>query len=136
MEKYDGMLNKAFDELPEVVHTKQRFEIPNVLGHIQGNITVISNITQITKILRRNMDHLVKFLLKELATAGKIKNNSLLLASKIPSSRINAKIKQYAEEFVLCPICGKPDTDLIKEKDITYLRCNACGAKTPVKTLM
>ena len=136
MEKYNEMLNKAFNELPEVVHTKQRFEIPNVLGHIQGNITVISNIMQIAKMLRRNIDHLVKFLLKELATAGKIKNNSLLLASKIPSSRINAKIKQYAEEFVLCPVCGKPDTDLVKEKDITYLRCNACGAKTPVKTLM
>ena len=51
-------------------------------------------------------------------------------------SRINAKIKQYAEEFVLCPICGKPDTDLVKEKDITYLRCNACGEKKAVKTLM
>ena len=89
--KYDELLDKAFEELPEVVYTKQRFEIPNVLGHIQGNITVISNIVQIARTLRRNVDHLVKFLLKELATAGKMKTSSLLLASKIPSSRINAK---------------------------------------------
>ncbi|MFW6225798.1 MAG: translation initiation factor IF-2 subunit beta, partial [bacterium] len=41
--------------------------------------------------------------------------------------------RKYAEEFVLCPECGKPDTELIKEEGITKLHCLACGAKHPVQ---
>ena len=46
---------------------------------------------------------------------------------------INTKIQQYAEEFVICPTCKKPDTILKKEERITTIKCMACGAKHPVK---
>ncbi len=129
------MLKKARDEMPESVFESERFEIPKVTGHIQGNKTIISNFLVIANTLGRSPEHLLKYILKELATPGTLRGNNLILGAKVPASRINEKIRKYATEFVLCPECGKPDTKIIKEGDVTYMRCQACGAKHPVKSM-
>ncbi len=128
------MLKKAKNEIPESVFERDRFDIPKVVGHLQGNRTVISNFRQIAETLRRDPEHLLKFVLKELATPGKLTKTGLLIGAKAPASRINEKIKQYANEFVLCKTCGKPDTKLEKDGTISYLKCSACGAKYVVKS--
>jgi len=131
---YKKMLQDVRKSLPEVVFLKERFEIPKALGHVQGNRTIISNFVQIASNLRRDVNHLLKYVLKELATPGEIKKSgALILGTKVPASRINEKIRQYANEFVLCFECGKPDTKIEKDDDLTYLKCTACGAKNIVK---
>ena len=134
MEDYKNMLEEARKNLPEAVFIKERFEIPKILGLIQGNRTIISNFLQIASTLRRDVDHLLKYVLKELATPGEIKKSgALILGTKVPASRINEKIRQYANEFVLCFECGKPDTQIVREGELTYMKCTACGAKNFVK---
>ena len=131
---YKKMLEDVRKDLPEAVFIKERFEIPKVVGHIQGNRTILTNFIQIASTLRRDAEHLLKFVLKELATPGEIKKSgALILGTKVPASRINEKIRQYANEFVLCFECGKPDTQIVKEGDLTYMKCTACGAKNIVK---
>jgi len=132
---YEKMLDKAREEMPESVFESERFEIPKVTGHIQGNKTVISNFTIIANTLSRPIEHMLKYILKELATPGVLKNQYLYLGAKVPAARINEKIRKYATEFVLCPDCGKPDTKIGKEGDISYMRCQACGAKHSVKSI-
>lgn len=133
--EYDVLLKRARGSLPDAVFEKERFEIPKVLGHFEGNKTIISNIQQVASILRRNVEHLLKYLLKELATPGEIRKSGLLIfGAKIPASRINDKIKQYAHDFVLCAVCGKPDTELKKEGGFLVLKCAACGNKQNVKS--
>ncbi|MBI2647266.1 translation initiation factor IF-2 subunit beta [Candidatus Woesearchaeota archaeon] len=131
---YKNMLKEVVSNLPESVFIRERFEVPKVLGHIQGNRTIISNFLQIASMLRRNVNHLLKYILKELATPGEIKKSgALILGTKIPASRINEKVRQYANEFVLCLNCGKPDTKIEKEGELKYMKCIACGAKNIVK---
>ena len=128
------MLGDVRKNLPESVFLKERFELPKVLGHIQGNRTIISNFLQIASTLRREPDHLLKYVLKELATPGEIKKSgALILGTKVPASRINDRVRKYANEFVLCLECGKPDTQIVKEDVLTYMKCTACGAKNIVK---
>jgi len=120
--------------LPDSVFEKERFEIPKVRGHVQGNRTVLSNFIQIANALRRPAEHMLKYVLKELATPGEIKKSgSVMMGSKISAARINEKIKKYADEFVLCAECGKPDTKIEKEGGFAYVKCQACGSKYPVK---
>ena len=134
MEDYKKMFEEVRKALPEVVFIKERFEIPKVIGHIQGNRTIVSNFLQIASNLRREVDHLLKYVLKELATPGEIKKSgALILGTKVPASRINEKIRQYANEFVLCLECGKPDTQIVREGELNYMKCTACGAKNFVK---
>lgn len=132
---YASLLKRGRENLPESVFEKERFEIPKVMGHLEGHKTVISNFAQIADTLRRPVVHLLKFILKELATPGEIKRSGLLvLGAKVPASRINEKIRQYAYEFVLCHECSKPDTEMVKEGEFMFLKCTACGAKKPIKS--
>ncbi|MBW3003635.1 translation initiation factor IF-2 subunit beta [Candidatus Woesearchaeota archaeon] len=132
---YKKLLTKARKELPESVLVKERFEIPKIKGHIEGNKTILINFFQIADTFRRNSAHLIKFLSKELATPITKKGAQVILGSKVSASLINEKISKYAKEFVLCFECGKPDTKIVVENNITYLRCLACGAKYPIKSL-
>lgn len=131
---YDEMLKKARKEMPESVRTRERFEVPQIKGHIQGNKTVITNFVQIANKLQRSVEHLQKYVLKELAAPGTLRNNVLTIGSKIPAARINEKIRQYANEFVICGSCGKPDTKLEKEDQLMYLKCTACGNRHKVRS--
>lgn len=131
---YEDMLNKAREELPDSIHQAERFEIPKVKGHIQGNKTILSNFNEIANSLGRDPNHLLKFILKEIAAPGSLNNGTVNIGSKIPASRINEKIRQYAKIYVICPECGKPDTNIVKEKNINFLKCTACGAKTSIKS--
>jgi len=133
MESYNNLLDQAYKNLKPIEHSGERFEIPKIEGHIEGTKTILTNYQQVVSYLRRNQDHLLKYLLKELATSGSIKNNRVIFQRKISSSKINEKIEDYAKEFVLCSQCGKPDTELKKEKTHASLNCLACGAKHSVR---
>ena len=129
---YESMLKKARLEMPESVFEKERFEIPNVVGHLQGNKTIVSNFNQIVGVLGRTKEHVLKYLLKVLAAPGIIKNGRFIIGSKISASKINSAIRNYANEYVLCPECGKPETKIEKEHNQRVLRCLACGARNVI----
>jgi translation initiation factor 2 subunit 2 len=134
MPEYAELLKRARSQMPAVVFERERFEIPKAKGHLEGAKTVITNFVQIAGVLRRPVDHLLKFILRELATPGEITRSGLLaIGSKVAASRVNDKIRQYANEFVLCQDCGKPDTEIKLEGDFAFLKCSACGSKHPVR---
>jgi len=58
---YEQLLQRARERLPQSVFEKERFEIPKVRGHLEGNKTVITNFLQIANVLRRESEHLLKF---------------------------------------------------------------------------
>ncbi len=95
------MLKKGREELPEAVFIKERFEIPKIRGHIQGNKTVLVNLLQIAQDFHRPLEHILKYLSRELGTPTVVKNSQVLLGTKIPASRINEKVRNYANEFFL-----------------------------------
>jgi len=128
---YEQMLSQAYEEI-KPVRESERFEIKKVEGHHQGGRTVISNFMQILSCLRREPEHLAKFLFKELAAPGQIVGDRLILIRRISSQIINEKIEKYVKEFVMCPNCKKPDTELIEENGQMFMRCLACGAKKPI----
>ena len=121
------MLEEGIKSLPEVATTTVRFEVPKAKGHIQGNKTVIINFNQIVEFFRRDKNHFLKFLLKELATPGNYDGR------RLTGAQINQKIEQYANTFVLCSNCGKPDTQIIEKENAISLKCAACGTQKTIK---
>ncbi len=136
MANYEELLEQAYKEVkhPESLGNNRRFEIPKIEGHFEGKKTILTNFLQIVSYLRRNTEHLQKFLLRELAASGHIEDDRLILNNKIPSLKINQKIEEYTKEFVICRECGKPDTELKKEDRLTFIYCLACGAKHSVRS--
>ena len=133
METYENLLEQAYKKVKVVKTGGERFEIPKVEGQVSGKNTIITNITQIAAYLRRPIDLFVKFLLKELAVSGNMEGDRLILNTKLNSQKVNEKIQRYAKEFVICPECKKPDTEIKAEKGIKFKHCLACGAKSPVR---
>ena len=133
METYEKLLDEAYKELKPIQHNEERFEIPKIEGHHEGTKTILINLQQISSYLRRDQSHLFRFLLKELATSGSIKNGRVILMRQLPSQKINEKIEDYIKEFVVCRQCDKPDTEIIKEKGFLFIHCLACGAKHSVR---
>lgn len=135
MDEYEQMLDDAYKNMPEISKRAERFEIPKVRGHIQGNKTVVTNFHQIAQFLSRPVQHMTKYVLKELGTPGDLVKNGIIFGTKIPASKINEKIEKYVEEFVLCKECQKPDTKLIKEDKYLFKKCLACGARDSVRII-
>lgn len=131
---YEAMLSKAREELPEDVGSDGRFVIPKVKGHLQGNKTVISNFPQIATTVRRKVELLVKFVEKQLATKAIIESNFVIFNTKLSATKINERVQQFVDQFVICKECGKPDTKLSKDTGVYFLKCQACGAKYSVKS--
>ena len=131
MEDYEQLLEKAYTSIKPVEVDKNfdRWEIPSVKSMIQGNKTIIDNFLQICSYIRRDCDHVAKFLSKELATFSKIENERLILNRKMSSAQINDKLRLYVNRYVICAECKKPDTELIKENGFKFIHCLACGAK-------
>ena len=132
MENYEKLLEQAYEKV-KLVKVSERFEIPKVEGMVEGNKTIITNFLQICSYLRRKPEHLAKYLQRELATPAQIEGERLVMQRKILSQRINEKIEQYIQEFVLCKECKKPDTELIKQDEFLFVHCLACGAKHSVR---
>lgn len=134
MENYEELLNEAYKKVKVMNASSERFEIPKVEGHFEGKKTILTNFYQIASRIRRNPEHFQKFMLKELAASGQREGDRLILNNKVPSAKINQKVEQYVKEFVLCRECGKPDTELVKEDRLTFIKCMACGAKHSVRS--
>ncbi len=134
--EYEELLAKAHKELPEHTSGGERFTLEKVKGHLEGNKTVIINLVKIAKDLQRAPEHLLKYLLRELATPGKFVRGRAIFGSKVSAVKINKKIKKYFSEFVSCAECQSPDTKISEGKGgIMYLKCEACGVKKPVKII-
>lgn len=132
--EYDEMLDRAKAQLPDEGEGIERFSVPKVKGHIQGNQTIINNWFEIAKTLDRKPEHILKFVQRELATPGEIIKQSVVFGSKLNAVKINEKIIQYTDEFVFCKSCGKPETKLSKEAGAVIMTCQACGARNSVKS--
>lgn len=133
METYEQMLDAAYKKIKVVQTSSERFEIPKVKGQVSGKNTFITNINEIASYIRRPVENLAKFLQKELAVAGVLEKDRLMLKTMLNSAKVNEKIELYVKEFVLCVECKKPDTEIITEKGIKFKHCLACGAKSPIR---
>ena len=136
-EKYDyeKLLKQARDQLPEKIFKEDRLEIPKLNVMIMGNRTMIKNLTEAAGIIRRDPKHLLKYLAKELASQGGMEGQAGVFQGKFGGFMVNKKFEKYIEEYVLCHECSKPDTNLIRKDRVMFIKCEACGAEKPVRTI-
>ena len=132
-QSYEDLLKKAYTQITEVSSSHERFQVPPGKVFIEGKTTVLENFAEIADILNRSPEDLLKYLVGELGTAGKIEGNRAVFNGKFEPATVNALLRSYVEDYVICSECGRPDTRLVKDGRIPILRCDACGGHRPVK---
>jgi len=132
---YDKLLERAREGLEDVMQNADRFSppVPEIL-HEGSKKTIIRNFSEIVDALRRDENHLYKFLIQELGTAGSVNNRRLVLQGRVPAKKINERIKLYIDTFVVCQECNRPDTSFLRVGRTLNLHCEACGAKRPIRS--
>ncbi len=133
MEDYHELLREVLTKVSKKVETGSRFVVPSAVVEPAGARTIVVNFSDIVAVLRRPIEHVTKFLLKELATKGELSGSRLIVLGNFSSETINRKIELYVKAYVNCRECGKPDTRLSKEKRYIFLICEACGARYSVE---
>jgi len=101
-ESYETLLKEAYTHITEQTESTERFTIPEARSYIEGKTTVLENFAEIADKLRRDPDHLMKFLLGELGTAGKIDGSRAIFNGKFEPALVNSLIKSYTEDYVIC----------------------------------
>jgi translation initiation factor 2 subunit 2 len=134
MQNYTELLKRAMERVSKKVSTRERFQIPNVVIEIQGPKTLVRNFNEIAQKLRRDKKHIAKYLAREIGVPGNVQGNMLVLQGRISREILQKKIESYVKEFVYCKVCGEPDTKLVKEGRLSFLKCEACGARSPARS--
>jgi translation initiation factor 2 subunit 2 len=133
MEKdYKNMLERAYSQLPEDKGSADRFAVPRADVRQVGRRSVIINFGEIAETLRRDPDHLMKFILNETATRGTLDGGRAMLQGRFNSETIRNIVDIYTNRYVICPVCGRPDTHMVKDRRLTFLQCDACGARSSI----
>lgn len=135
MDSYEKLLDRAYMSLPATALQKERFELMEADSMIQGQKTIMKNFSAIVKQLRREQNHVMKFLTKELASPNSAEEGRLVISGKFNRMQINNAIMSYTKQYVLCMVCGKPDTHFEEREGVKVIKCEACGAHSPLRKL-
>jgi translation initiation factor 2 subunit 2 len=132
---YESLLRRARSSIPDVALKRERLEIPRLNHAVIGMRTLIYNFKELADALDRDPQHVLKFLSGEMATAATMQGARAIFQGKFPQDTLQRLLKRYVEVFVVCPICKRPDTKIVREKRLSFLVCKACGARSSIKQL-
>lgn len=135
MDDYDKLLDRARSQVPEDAFKKsgERFQVPAVQIMLQGNRSIWQNFQEIINILNRPGKEVLKFVSGQLGTAGNMEGGNALFNGKFNTEQVDEVLNRYVDSYVTCPVCTRPDTDIIKDGAAYYLICSACGARTSIR---
>jgi translation initiation factor 2 subunit 2 len=141
---YTDLLERVYSLLqelnPNLTTRKRHVMPPPQLARIGTRKTMWSNFAAAAQVMRRNLEHLMAFVLSELGTEGSIDgSNRLVIKGRYQSKQIESLLKKYIVEYVTCHMCRNPDTILSRDSvtRLYFLQCESCGSRrsvTPVKT--
>ncbi|MEM0087898.1 MAG: translation initiation factor IF-2 subunit beta [Thermofilum sp.] len=134
--KYEELLERAYRLLPERrAGTGERFTMPKFEVSVTGRKTFILNFSQVCDFLNRDPRLLNRYILKEIALPGSVEGHTAVIQGEVRPQLLNKLLERFVREYVICPVCGSPDTQLQKgQRGVFLMRCMACGAVTPVKS--
>lgn len=133
MTEYSDILDRALSQLSASPTTSDsRFVLPALKVFTEGKTTIFDNFDVICDYINRERAHVMKFLLNELGTAGKIVGDRVIFQGRFSLDAIEDQIRRYMDEYVLCWECKKPDSHFEKLDRVWVLKCDACGAIRPI----
>ena len=99
---------------------------------------VFSNLTPICVALNRPQEHVVAYILNELATTGNVDGADpprLVIKGRFQPKQLESVLKRYITNYVLCSHCKSHNTTLLKENRLQFLQCLDCHAKKSVSNV-
>lgn len=131
---YENLLKKLQSEaVSQTKKTASRIELPTPQIMWVGNKTIFRNFMDFPKVLRRDPEKVLLYLAKEFGSAAYIAGEKGVFVGKKEPSAFMSLFERYMKDYVMCPVCSSPDTKIERVKRLSFLVCEACGAKSSIK---
>ena len=134
VESYEALLDRAMAHVTRRDSSGERFEMPIASVSVIGARTIVHNFAEIADRLNRDPQHILKYLAKEMATAGSFEGGKGYFQGKFSRDTVNRLIGAYSNRYVICPVCHRPDTKVERRERLSFLVCEACGARSSILT--
>ena len=124
---YEVLLDRLHNKLGTTAKKEvSRLELPVPQIIWVGQRTIFRNFMDFPKALRREPEKLLLYLNKELASAGYINGDRVIFLGRKVRSSFGALIDRYVKDYVICPVCGSPDTRTEKNKKLFSFLFSKC----------
>ncbi|MEM2759850.1 MAG: translation initiation factor IF-2 subunit beta [Nitrososphaerales archaeon] len=110
-----------------------RLELPRPDIIWVGNKTIFRNFSDFPNVMRRDPDKVLLYLAKEFGSAAYIAGEKGIFVGKKEPSEFTSLFERYMKDYVICPVCNSPDTKIERVKRLSFLVCEACGARSSIK---
>ncbi len=131
---YEDLLKRLQSKtVKQAKATVSRLELPSPDVIWVGNKTIFRNFMDFPKTLRRDPEKALLYLAKEFGATATIAGEKAIFVGKREPSTFVSLFDRYMKEYVICPVCSSPDTRIEKIKRLSFLVCEACGAKSSIK---
>ncbi len=131
---YERLLKRIEDKLGNSdEESGNRFELPIVDVMWEGQKTFLRNFSEFPKILRRDPDKVLQYLSKEFAVPAERLGDKAMFVDRRAPDDFTRLFQIYVKDYLECTTCKSPDTKVLKENRISFLVCEACGAKSTLK---
>lgn len=131
---YENLLDRIKDKLGNTDKESQtRFELPIVDVMWEGQKTFLRNFSEFPKILRRDPQKVLQYLSKEFAVPAEMQGDKAMFVGRRAPDDFTRLFQIYVKDYLECTTCKSPDTKILKENRISFLICEACGAKSTLK---
>lgn len=125
---YDDLLNVLFSTIPK---KKKLILKPPKINNINKR-TVWENFLEICDTINRPHDHLLTYLMAELAIEGSVDSQGhLILRGYFTQKQIESIVKKYIRIYVLCKTCGSYETKIEK----SMIQCSVCQCSCPLEKI-
>ena len=138
---YEELVERFYSILrannPDLIGEKRKFTlVPPQVVRESSKKTAFCNIEEISKRLKRPMEHVQCFVLAELGTTG---NNDaqqrLIIRGRFQQLQIENILKKYIMEYVTCRTCRSGETLMTKDNRLNFVTCESCGSQRSVASI-
>ncbi len=131
---YESLLKRLQDKTAnQTKRSTSRIELPTPQIMWVGNKTIFRNFMDFPKVMRRDPEKVLLYLAKEFGSAAYIAGEKGIFVGKKEPSAFMSLFERYMKDYVMCPVCSSPDTKIERVKRLSFLVCEACGAKSSMK---
>lgn len=131
---YEKLLKRIQDKISEKKSDgSERFELPVPDVMWEGQRTILRNFTDFAKRMRRDPEKLLQYLSKEFATPAERSGEKAIFVGRREPHDFVSLLQIYVKDYLECPTCKSPDTKIERQNRISFLVCEACGAKSSLK---
>jgi len=131
---YESLLKRLQSKtVNQTKKSTSRIELPTPQIMWVGNKTIFRNFMDFPKVMRRDPEKVLLYLAKEFGSSAYIAGEKGIFVGKKEPSAFTSLFERYMKDYIMCPVCNSPDTKIERVKRLSFLVCEACGARSSMK---